>query len=94
MMEQLALGKHWAAIKDNRVIAVLSMSVPADIDFPEYRKRAFACLELLGKVKGGEVIERDGERYFLLPHPNENRSKQPKPPKEFWLFKPGIKNQK
>lgn len=91
-MATVSLGKYWAALSDGKVLGVISMSVPSDVDFCEYRLRAVACLSLLGKVKGGEVIERDGQRYFLLQHGNAARSKNPKPPKEYWLYKPDTIN--
>lgn len=76
-------NKIWAAIKDEAVIGHISMLVPNHVDFEEYRRRAVACLELLGDVKSGEIVISEGKTYFALRPNHQNRSKQPPIPKLF-----------
>jgi hypothetical protein len=82
------LGKCWAALRDENVVGVISMRVPSDVDFDNYRKKATECLELLGQVKSGDLVERDGERYFVQRQTHANRSKKPRPPKEYLIYQP------
>ena len=82
------LGKCWAALREENVVGVISMRVPNDVDFDTYRKKATECLELLGLVKSGEMIERDGERYFMQRPTHANRSKKPRPAKEYLIYQP------
>jgi hypothetical protein len=82
------LGKCWAALREENVVGVISMRVPNDVDFDAYRKKATECLELLGQVKSGEMIERDGERYFVQRQTHANRSKKPRPAKEYLIYQP------
>jgi hypothetical protein len=70
---------HWAALRGDQVIAIISMRVPRDVDFEEYRRRAVAALELLGEVRAGEVFDDYGDRYFVKRRNHANRSKNPKP---------------
>jgi len=79
------VGKYWAAIRGDTVEGLVAMSVPADVDFEAYRKQAIACLELVGEVIAGEIIERDGQRYFTKRLTHSNRSKKPRIPKEYQL---------
>lgn len=81
-------GKYWAAVRDERVVGVIAMRVPRDVDFEEYRCKAAECLQVLGEVKAGEVIERDGERYFVKRLTHANRGKSPRQAKEYRLYKP------
>ena len=82
------LGKCWAALREENVVGVISMRVPNDVDFDAYRKKATECLEMLGQVKSGEMIERDGERYFVQRQTHANRSKKPRPTKEYLIYQP------
>lgn len=84
------LGKHWAAIRGDTAIAVIPMTIPKDVDFDEYRRRALATLELLGEVKTGEVLDDYGQRVFVKRNTHENRSKTPRPPKGFRIFQPAA----
>lgn len=52
------LGKHWAAIRGNKVIAVIPMLVPSDVDFEAFRTQAIDTLQLLGEVKTGDLEGR------------------------------------
>lgn len=82
------LGKCWAALREDNVVGVISMRVPSDVDFDMYRKKATECLELLGQVKPGEMIEREGERYFVQRQTHANRGKKPRPAKEYLIYQP------
>jgi hypothetical protein len=82
------LGKCWAAMRDENVVGVISMRVPSDIDFDVYRAKATECLELLGEVKSGELVERGGERYFVRRPTHANRGKKPRKTKEFLIYQP------
>ncbi len=64
------------------------MRAPRDVDFEEYRLRALACLELLGEVKAGEIIELPDGRYFIQRNNHANRSKTPAEQKKFKLYQP------
>ncbi|MFK5948021.1 MAG: hypothetical protein QM500_04520 [Methylococcales bacterium] len=80
------LGKHWAAVKGDRAIAVISMSVPGNIDFESFRDKAAETLSILGDVKSGEVVRRNDCYYFIQRLTHSNRSKKPRTPKEFKMF--------
>jgi|GEM_PF-960622 len=82
------LGKCWAALRKENVVGVISMRVPSDVDFDAYRKKATECLEMLGLVKSGEMIERDGERYFVQRLTHANRGKKPRQAKEYLVYQP------
>lgn len=82
------IGKHWAAIRDGVAVAVIPMTVPKDVDFEEYRRRALSTLELLGEVKTGEVLDDYGQRCFVKRPNHANRSKTPKPPVIYRIFQP------
>lgn len=82
------LGKCWAALRDDKVLGVIAMRVPNDVDFEEFRIKASQCLELLGEVKSGELIERDGERYFLRRPAHANRGKKVREPIEYPIYQP------
>ncbi|MGI5310376.1 hypothetical protein [Rheinheimera sp. WS51] len=84
----VSLGKCWAALRNENVVGIISMRVPSDVDFDAYRKKATECLEMLGQVKSGELIERDGERYFIQRPTHANRSKKPRQAKEYLVFQP------
>ncbi|EKO3939122.1 hypothetical protein F7U67_001643 [Vibrio metschnikovii] len=84
----VSLGKCWAALREANVVGVISMRVPSDVDFDTYRTKATECLELLGQVKSGEMIEREGERYFVLRPTHANRGKKPREVKEFLIYQP------
>jgi hypothetical protein len=86
--KEFNLGKCWAAISNNKVTSTISMQVPNSVDFEAFRSKAVACLELLGDVKSGELIERGGERYFVQRPNHAKRSKTPKSAKEFLIFHP------
>lgn len=84
--KEFNLGKCWAALNNNKVIGTISMQVPNSVDFEAFRTRAITCLELLGEVRTGELVERGGERYFVQRSNHARRSKTPKPAKEFLIF--------
>lgn len=85
------LYKCWASLKEDRVVGIVSMRAPAHIDFSDYRAKAVSRLESLGgRVKGGKVVERDGQVFFIKRPTHENRNKHPRPVtyypiKEEWL---------
>jgi len=79
------MGKCWAAVRDSSVVGLISMSVPSDVDFEQYRERAVACLGLVGEVKAGEIVERDGSHYFVKRLTHAKRSKKPRAPQEYQL---------
>ncbi|WP_034413986.1 hypothetical protein [Candidatus Photodesmus blepharus] len=85
----ISLGKFWAALRNENVVGVISMRVPNDVDFDTYRRKAKECLKLLGKVKVGEMVERNGERYLIHRSNHANRrSKKPRPVKEYLIYNP------
>lgn len=84
----VSLGKCWVALREDNVVGLISMRVPSDVDFDVYRKKATECLELLGQVKSGEMIEREGERYFVQRQTHANRSKKPRQAKEYLIYQP------
>lgn len=84
--KNVSLGKYWVALKDNQVMGMISMRVPNDIDFDDYREKAIDCLGLLGDVKSGEVIETsEKEKYFLQRLTHANRSKKPRENKKYLI---------
>ncbi|ERS87056.1 hypothetical protein Q672_13305 [Marinobacter sp. EVN1] len=83
-----SIGKHWAAIRNGVAVAVIPMTVPKDVDFEEYRRRALSTLELLGEVKTGEVLDDYGQRCFVKRPNHANRSTTPKPLTVFPIFQP------
>jgi len=76
-------GKYWAAIKNEKVLALLPMKLSKDKDFEEYRSKAIKALSMLGDVKSGELQIKNGVRVFIkrLTHPN--RGKTERKPKEY-----------
>ena len=84
----VTLGKCWAALRDDNVVGIISMRVPKDVDFDVYRQKATECLELLGQVKSGELVERGGERYFVQRLTHVNRGKKPRQAKEYRIYQP------
>lgn len=81
-----SLGKYWAALKDGQVISMISMRVPNDADFDDYRQKAIDCLSVVGQVKSGEVVETaEGEKYFLQRLTHENRGKEPRENKKYLI---------
>lgn len=88
MENAINLGKHWAAIRGDQAIAVIPMTIPQDVDFEEYRRRAISTLELLGEVKTGDVLDDYGQRCFVKRNTHENRGRNPRPPKVFPIFQP------
>ena len=85
---EINLGKCWAALRQDTVICTISMRVPTDVDFDVFREKANQCLALLGDVRSGEMIEREGERYFVRRPTHANRSKTPRKPQEFLIYQP------
>ncbi|NVJ47797.1 MAG: hypothetical protein HWE07_11745 [Cytophagia bacterium] len=79
------IRKCWAAISNDIVIETITMKVSPKVDFDKYRASAISCLELLGQVRAGELVERDGETFFIQRKNHARRSKNPQPPKEFLL---------
>lgn len=79
------MGKYWAAVRDERAIGLISMRVPSDVDFDLYSARAKECLQMLGDVKSGELVERAGKRMFVqrLTHSNRAKNQTPRQPKEY-----------
>lgn len=79
------VGKYWAAVSGDLVINLISMRVPSSVDFDQYRNKAVECLGLLGEVKTGEVVVRNGKPVFVQRKNHQNRSKQgsAKPSKEY-----------
>ena len=55
----------WAAIKNNRVISVISMKVPSYVDFEKYRSSAQECLGYLGDVRSGDLYRDKGSVFFV-----------------------------
>lgn len=83
-----SLGMHWAAIRNGKVILVIPMQVPNDVDFEAFRERAIAALELLGEVKAGEVFDDYGDRCFVPRRNHANRSKAPRPDSPLPIYQP------
>lgn len=84
-INEINLGKHWAALRGKTVVGVISMRVPYDVDFDDYRGKAIACLELIGDVKSGEVVIRSGHKIFVQRLTHANRGKSPRTPKEYLM---------
>jgi len=82
------LGMHWGAIRDGKVILVIPMQVPNDVDFETFRERSIAALELLGEVKAGEVFDDYGDRCFVPRRNHANRSKAPRPDNPLPIYQP------
>lgn len=82
---ETTVGKYWAAVSGDMVINLISMRVPNSVDFDAYRAKAVECLGLLGDVKTGEVVVREGKHIFVQRKNHQNRSKQgsTKPAKEY-----------
>ena len=85
---EISLGRCWAALRNDNVVGIISMRVPKDVDFDVYRQKATECLELLGQVISGELIERNGERYFVQRLTHANRGKKPRQAKEYRIYRP------
>lgn len=83
-------GKYWAALRDTSVVGLISMRAPGDVDFNAFSQKAKECLELLGQVKSGDVIERNGQRFFVQRQTHANRSSKPRPPKEFLISQHSV----
>ena len=81
----MVVGKAWAAIKDGQVITTISMRVPNWVDFDLYREKAKECLELVGEVKAGEVVPKDGQLVFIQRLNHRNRGKRERQPQEFTI---------
>ncbi|TNC86369.1 MAG: hypothetical protein CSH37_04750 [Thalassolituus sp.] len=91
MMEQLVedsglndakeLGKYWAAIQNDIVVCIISMTVPNDTDFDLYREKAKDCLGVLGKVKQGMLVSSPLGIKFIIRGNHRNRGKTPTPAK-------------
>jgi hypothetical protein len=76
-------GKAWAAIRKERVVSLISMSIPADCDFESFRSKAVEALAILGEVKSGEVVVEGGKFQFVQRLNHSNRSKKPREPKVY-----------
>lgn len=71
------LGRCWAALREDKVILVIPMRVPSDVDFNIFREKSIAVLKLLGGLAVGALFEKAGERYFLArPQGHKNRNKK------------------
>lgn len=68
-------GKYWSAIRDNKVVGLIPMWAPDDVDYEEYSSRAKRTLELLGEIKPGDILYRDGAQKFVL-HGSHSRRKE------------------
>lgn len=82
--DAMKVGNYWAAIRNDEVIAVISMRIPNELDFDSYREKARECLAVLSEdIKTGEVIQSGDKRVFVVRpnHPNRSKSKTPKKPK-------------
>lgn len=79
------LGKFWAAVKDDKAIAVVSMKVPNDVDFDAYRDKTKDALSLLGDVRSGELFRINGAYVFVqrLTHSNRSKKDTPRIPKQY-----------
>lgn len=88
VINETNLGKAWAAMRNEEVVCTISMRVPSDVAFEDFRVKAADCLGLLGDVKSGELIERGGQRYFVRRPTHANRGKTPRKPKEFLIYQP------
>lgn len=86
----VTLGKCWAAIRGAKVVGTISMSAPNDINFDEYRSKAVDTLGLLGEVKSGEMIEREGHRYFVPRISHPKLRKKPVKAKEYPITHPHV----
>ena len=77
------LTKCWVALRDDLVVAFISMRVPNDVDFDSFRAQALDCLGMIGEVRVGDIIERDGRRMFLRRLNHEGRGKTPRERKAY-----------
>lgn len=68
-------GMAWVAMKDDRVVDVIYMKVPNDVDFKEHRKEALSLLSQRGVVKSGFVVFMGGEKRFILRQNHERRGR-------------------
>lgn len=62
----------------NKAVAVILMKVPSYADFEVFRTQAMNALKLLGKVRADDVLDDDGDRYFVPRRNHANRSENPK----------------
>ena len=86
LSQYTTLGKGWGAISNDLAVCFISMKVANDVDFDAFRAKVREALTLLGDVKTGEIVEKDGVRYFLQ-RPNHQRRGKAKPPK-IYQFSP------
>ena len=76
------LGNYWAAIRDDEVVAVMSMRVPNDVDFQDYQNKVYEALKCVSEtVKRGYIVETDEGRVFVQRANHANRSKNADPSK-------------
>lgn len=75
--ENRVIGKFWAAIRAERVVALLTMRVPKDVDFDQYREKSRQALELVGEVVTGEIqVTPEGTPLFVKRLNHQNRPGQ------------------
>lgn len=75
--ENKVVGKFWAAVRGERVVAMLTLRVPQDVDFDKYRESSRKALELVGEVVSGEVqLTPEGKAVFVKRLPHKNRPGQ------------------
>jgi hypothetical protein len=59
-------GKYWAATRGGQVVSMISMVVPSNVDFSEYRQRASEILSMVGSIKSGKmVIDQNKSMWFV-----------------------------
>jgi len=80
MNNSIYRGKWWAAIKDDKVLSIIPMSIPykVEFDFDKYRASAIEALKVIGTVRSGEMVEIGGKWFFKPSLPHRNRSKNNK----------------
>jgi hypothetical protein len=83
--KSIMMGKFWAAIQDERVVSLISMSCPKSEDFDCHRNKCIEKLQALGSVKSGELIKRNNNRYFVQRLTHANRGKKPRQVKEYMI---------
>lgn len=72
--ENKVIGKFWAAVRSERVVAMLTMRVPKDVDFDQYRDKSRQALELVGEVITGEVqVTPEGKTILVKRLNHQNR---------------------
>ena len=81
----IMMGKFWAAIQDERVVGIVSMSCPKSEDFDCHRNKCIEKLQSLGLVKSGELIKRNKDRYFVQRLTHAGRGKHPRQVKEYMI---------